>query len=204
MSGRSAIAASATSYASSTVCGTIVLAVCSRSQGQSRRRRFVSSCSSRSESASVKRLRRGGGGAGRGRRRLVADLEVRLRLELLGRVVDPLPHLLLFLLSEELLLDRCLHFGQLRHLLRLDRRQRLDHVPAVGRLDGLPELVGLEREGDLVELGHLAALRDRELATRVLRARVGGVLLGERREARAVQELLVDLVGERLLLDEDV
>ena len=45
------IAASATSYASSTVCGTIVRSVCSRSQGQSRRRRSVSACRSTSASA---------------------------------------------------------------------------------------------------------------------------------------------------------
>ena len=156
----------------------------------------------RERQAATARWRRG---AGRGRRRRVADLVVRLRLEVLRGVVDPLPHLLLLLLPEELLLDRRLHLGQLRR-----RFFVLTGVSAwmtcqpYGRLDRLPELVGLEREGGLVELGHLPALRDRELAARVLRARVGRVLLRERREARAALELLVDLVGERLLLDEDV
>src|SRR6476659_6688967 len=45
------MAASATSYASSTVCGTIVRSVCSRSQGHSRRSRSVSSWRSTSASA---------------------------------------------------------------------------------------------------------------------------------------------------------
>ena len=49
--GSPARAASATSYASSTVCGTIVRSVCSRSQGHSRRRCRVRSWRSRSASA---------------------------------------------------------------------------------------------------------------------------------------------------------
>ena len=63
------------------------------------------------------------------------------------------------------------------------------------RLDGLGQLVRLELEGDLVELGDGLSARDRELPARVLAARVSGVLLRELREVRAALELRVHLVG---------
>src|SRR2546429_7719883 len=99
------MAASATSYASSTVCGTIVRAVCSRSQGQSRRSCSVSCWSSSSASARVT-LARGGGLCRGSRRRLVADLVLGLLREVLLRVVPPVRHRILLLLLQELLLDR--------------------------------------------------------------------------------------------------
>src|SRR5689334_7370990 len=85
----SASAASATSYASSTVCGTIVRSVCSRSHGHSRRSRSVSSWSSTSASARDTPPRLAGGG--RGRRRGARDRRAEIRARLVaGGVVDRL------------------------------------------------------------------------------------------------------------------
>src|SRR5690349_11594173 len=112
-----AIAASATSYASSSVCGTIVRSVCSRSHGQSRRKRSVRDCSSTSASARLKLLR-GGGGCARQRRagvrvRLVADLVLDLAVAVaLLRVLEPLRELIVLLLLRELLPDRRAHLRQ--------------------------------------------------------------------------------------------
>src|SRR5439155_7778108 len=106
-------AASATSYASSTVCGTIVFAVCSRSQGQSRRSRSVSSWSSSSASARAtsargrrvrRRRERRAGIGGRLVARLILDLAaLAVGLRDLG---DPVGHLLIAVLLLELGTDR--------------------------------------------------------------------------------------------------
>src|SRR6476660_4422364 len=105
----------------------MVRAVCSRSQGQSRRSCSVScwsssSASARATSARGRRLRRGSS------RRLVADLVLRLLGEVLLRVVPPARHLVLLLLLQELLLDGRLDLvernrGCLRR--RLHRPERL-------------------------------------------------------------------------------
>src|SRR2546430_9959045 len=92
------MAASATSYASSTVCGTIVRSVCSRSQGQSRRSRSVSAWRSTSASARLnsgrlgRRSREGGAGIWVG---LVTHLvlDPRVAAEELPGVLVPLGHL---------------------------------------------------------------------------------------------------------------
>src|SRR3954469_8448203 len=203
-------AASATSYASSTVCGTIVRAVCSRSQGQSRRSRSVSCCSSSSASAS----KLGGGGLRRrSRGRLVAGLVGRLLRELLPLVVPPAGHLVLLLLLEELLLDRRLDLieGD-RPRLRggLHRAERLNHVPPELRVHGLRNLMRLQPESCLLERSHgleraadCLLLADRQqTATRL--AWIDRVFARERREVAAVLQLVVDRQRERLLLDEDM
>src|SRR5690348_1186883 len=99
------MAASATSYASSSVCGTIVRSVCSRSQGQSRRKRSVSSCRSTSASARLKLLRGGRRAGQRGARvrvRRVADLVLDLAAAVaLLRVLEPLGQLVVLLLLLE-------------------------------------------------------------------------------------------------------
>src|SRR5262245_39940983 len=219
-SSSSASAASATSYASSTVCGTIVAAVCSRSQGQSRRNRSVRRCSSTraaaasppsaaGTSAGRRGLRRNRGR--RGGRRLVARLVGDLaRVVLLHLREEVRPRKLLLLLGE-LQLDLRLDLGEGLLVGRSDRRQRLDDVPAVDALHGLRDRVSLERERGLVERGHglltraaRTAVRDAELAAVLRRARVLRVLLRQRREALPVLELRLDLVCERLAVDEDV
>src|SRR5919108_2859506 len=155
-------AASATSYASSTVCGTIVRAVCSRSQGQSRRSRSVSCCSSSSAAPSeLTRLPRGRGGAGgrlltgilAGRRRvsgLVGDLRAVVVLQLLLPVLDRLGLLVL----KQRLPDRFLDLGERRRLRGrrlLHRPEGLDDVPAELRVHRPRDLVRLERERDALE-----------------------------------------------------
>ena len=75
---------------------------------------------------------------------------------------------------------------------------------AVLRLHGARDGVLRQQERGLVERLDRLAAGNRELAALVLRARVLRVLLGELREVRAVLDLRVQLVGERLLRDEDV
>src|SRR6266545_5055552 len=149
--------ASATSDASSTVCGTIVRSVCSRSHGQSRRSRSVSVWSSTSASARLnllRRCRRRARQRGAGIRvRLVADLVLDLRVAVvLLRVLDPLGHRVVLPLLPELLPDRGLHLAQRRRLRGLDVGKSLDDVIAVLRMDRRRELAFLERERGLVEL----------------------------------------------------
>src|SRR5262245_16472669 len=198
----------------------MVRAVCSRSQGQSRRSRSVSCCSSSSASPSVKCSAGGGRRAGRARRLLAGVLAgrrgVALRVpDLLAvRLLDagqPLVHLLLLVLGEELLADGFLHLRvgrRLRGRAGLDRPERLDDVPAELRVHGLRDLVGRDREGDLLELGHEPALdrgARRQLAAVLGRRSVGRVLLRELRElARVLLQLRVEVVGLRLRLHEDV
>src|SRR3954453_11514545 len=202
------IAASATSYASSTVCGTIVRSVCSRSHGQSRRSRSVSDWSSTSASARLKLLR--SGGRARDRRagirvRLVADLVLDLPVAVaLLRVVEPLRDLVVLLLLLELLPDRRAHLRKRRRRRRLHAGGRLDDVVAVLGVHRLRDLAGLQAERRLVERRHRLALRHRQLSAVRGRSRVLGVLLRELREVPAALQLLVETVGERLLRDEDV
>src|ERR1700704_3514122 len=150
------IAASATSYPSSTVCGTIVRSVCSRSQGQSRRSRSVSSWRSTSASARPNLLGRRRGRA-RERRagiraRLVPDLVLDARLAVAPLLlVDPLRHHIVLLLLLELLLDGRLDLAEGRRLRGLDGGERLDDVVAVLRVDRRSELTCLQAEGGLVE-----------------------------------------------------
>src|ERR1043166_8010327 len=167
----SATAASATSYASSTVCGTIVRAVCSRSQGQSRRSRRVNSCSSSRAAArpSAKLLAGGGSGSARRRRRvagLVRDLAVEVALQL----VRPVRHRLVALLLEQLLLDRGLDLRERRRLRLYDGPERLDDVVAERGLDRARHLARLQQESGLVERGDSLPLGDGQLAADLLRA----------------------------------
>src|SRR5262249_61748847 len=129
----------------------------------------------------------------RGRRRRVARLVRDLALEVLRHLREPaLPgHLLLLL--REVRLDLRLDFLERLRVGRLDRRDRLDDVPAELAVHRLRDLVRLEGERRLVERRHrgdacaaLAAVRDTELAALRSRARVLRVLLRQRREARAV------------------
>src|SRR5262249_50296108 len=173
------MAASATSYASSTVCGTIVRAVCSRSHGQSRRSRSVRCCRARSASASPAscgtEVLAGRGRRRRRRRRLESGLVLdRTRLgEVRAEVLRPLLADLGLLRLRDDLLDLRLDRRERRLLLRLHGRERLDDVPAELRLDRLRDVAGLDREGDLVEWRHRLALREvAQLAARLLRARV--------------------------------
>src|SRR3954469_11432755 len=207
-------AASATSYASSTVCGTIVRAVCSRSQGHSRRSRSVSSWSSTRASASGPGAGLGGGVRRRrrrpriGRRRepdLVLDLLV--AAEALREAAHPVGHRLVLLLLLQLLLDRRRDLLLRRRRARMNGRDGLDHEPPVlcvvhRRVNGV-RLLG---ERDLVELRDRLTLRDGELAAVVLRARVLRELLreGAPRLRVAGLQLRVDRVGAALRLDEDV
>src|SRR3989440_2064973 len=138
------------------VCGTIVRSVCSRSHGQSRRSRSVSTCSSVSASARLKLTRRRGGARERRagiRVRLVADLVLDPPTAVaLLRVLEPLRHLVVLPLLLELLPDRRAHLAERRRRRGLDGGERLDDVVAVLRLDRRRELALLEAEGDLVEL----------------------------------------------------
>src|SRR4051794_34657615 len=210
-----ASAASATSYASSTVCGTIVRAVCSRSHGHSRRRRSVSSWSSTSASARDTGLtggRRGGRRRRAGiRRRLVPDLVLDLLAgaEVLRRRGDPVGHRLVLLLLDQLLLDRARDVLLRSRLTRLDRAERLDDEPRLVLrrvVEGLVHDLGRRRERDLVENRNRLALGERRLAA-VLARRVLRVLLRERAPGLvvAVLQLLVHGVSRGLVLaDEDV
>src|SRR5204863_1836109 len=197
---------------SSTVCGTIVRAVCSRSHGQSLRSRWVSSWSSSSAWLNDT-LARLAGGAGLRGRRLVAGLVLRLLAEVLLGVVPPLVEGVLLLLLLERLLDRRLHLveGDFALLLRrVDRAERLDHVPAEARVHRLRDLVRLQREGGLLERGYrlqLAGnrplLADGEPAAARL-ARVDRVLERQLREVGAVLQLAVDRQRFRVAHDEDL
>src|SRR4029078_12156612 len=206
LAGSSANAASATSYASSTVCGTIVRSVCSRSQGHSRRRCRVRAWRSRTASArltreSLSRRPLLGGvsrSVGHSRRlvaRGVADLAVVGRL----LVLDPLLDLVVALLLQE----ECLDLG-LDLLQRLQRRllrvlDRLDDVVSELRLHGLRDFVRREREGGLLELGHRSLpLDDRVLPTVGDAARVGRVLLDERGKIGTGLQLGIHVIGLRL------
>src|SRR5438552_9323281 len=164
--------------------------VCSRSQGQSRRRRFVSSCSSASASAKLT-LGRGCGG---GRRRRVAGLVVDLLRVLLLRVVDPLRPLVALALLQELLADRRLDVLERRRLRRLHVGESLDDVPAVLRLDRPRDLSLVDEERGLVERTCGLTLHDRELAALRARARILRVLLRQRSEVRSCLDLVVELV----------
>src|SRR5206468_2199766 len=205
-------AASATSYASSTVCGTIVIAVCSRSQGQSRRSRSVSSWSSSSASASATLTVRGRVRRRRERRtgirgRLVTGLILDLAAlaVCLRDLRDPVGHLLIAVLLLELGADR---LCDLRLRRRLDVADELDHEPAVLLgVDGFEERAGLcVGEDGSIELGHVLALLRRVLAADVLRAGILRVLLRQLGDVRAALDLRVDRVRERLLVlaDEDL
>src|SRR5437773_2352100 len=159
------IAASATSYASSTVCGTIVRAVCSRSQGQSRLNRLVSSCSSSRAAASASAngsglLGGGRRGAGR-RRRRVTGLVRNLAVEVLLQLVRPVRHRLVALLLELGLLDRRLDLRERRRLGLLDRPERFDDVVAERGLHRARDLARRQQERGLVERTDGLALRDR-------------------------------------------
>src|SRR6266540_1750644 len=163
-------AASATSYASSTVCGTIVRAVCSRSHGQSRRRRRVSSCSSSMASPRPGTTLLFGGRRGRRRRRRrrVAGLVRDLAVEVLLQLVRPVRHRLVPLLLEELLADRLLDLREGRDLGGLDGPHGLDDVVAELGLYRVGDLSGLQGERGLVERPHGLALGDRQLAADLL------------------------------------
>src|SRR5581483_8301028 len=202
--GSSASAASATSYATSTVCGTIVRGVCSRSHGQSRRSRSVSSWRSRRAAARPDTSARGRRRRGRRRRRRepggVADLPVVLLLQAL----EPLLQRLALLLLQQLLADRRLDLGERRRLALRRVLLGADDVPAELRLDRFRDRPGLERERRLVELGDGLATRDRQLPALRLRARILRVALRQGAEVRAVLQLVVQPIGQRLRLDEDV
>src|SRR5204863_94053 len=227
-SGRSAKAASATSYASSPVCGTIVRAVCSRSQGQSRRSRSVSCCSSSSASASVLPPYADGSAGGRARgllagmlarRRLVAGLVADRLAVVLLHVLLPLLQRLRAVVREQGLADPLLHLRERRRVRgrgRLDRPERLDDVPAEPRVGRLRDLVHGQRERDLLERRVEGAFRVRVLAAGRLRGRsLAGprraelllelrdpgvdVLVGRRLHAHALRFLLVLASGDQRL-----
>src|SRR4026208_1402047 len=133
------------------VCGTIVRAVCSRSQGQSRRSRSVSCWSS---SSADERLKSPGGGPSRRSRRLAAHLVLRPPPEALLRVVPPLREGVLLLLRQLLLFDRRLHLVERvrrRFPGLVDGPAGLNHVPAELRMHRLGDLVRLERKRDPLE-----------------------------------------------------
>src|SRR4051812_30123223 len=196
----------------------MLAAVCSRSQGQSRRSRSVRRCSSRRAAAgsspaviSAGGRRRGGRRRRRGRRRLVARLVLDLALEVLRHLREPgLPRRLL-LLRGEIPLDLRLDLLEGLGVRGLDRAEGLDDVVAVDALHRLRDLVRLERERGLVERGHRlltgtarTSVRDAKFAALGRRAGVLRVLLRESGEARSVFQLRLDLVGEALAVDEDV
>src|SRR5206468_4129953 len=95
---------------------------------------------------------------------------------LVRHLLYPVRHRLALSRSEQSLADRDPYLGERGHLPRLGIRERLDDVPAVNRLHRLRDLTRLEREGDVVELGHVSAPSRGVLATERLRARVLGVL----------------------------
>src|SRR4051794_26228907 len=173
---------------------------------RSRRRTPATGSRARLDS-NVRRLRRAGRGGGRRARRRVAlgvlDLGVQLLLQLLVPVVEGL----LLLGLQELRLDLRLERRVERlDAGRLDRAERLDQVVAELRLDGAADDALRDLEGGLVELGHRLALRDvAQVAALDGRRLVGRVLLGERPELLVrADQLLVELVGQGLLLDQDV
>src|SRR5205823_1810870 len=100
--------------------------------------------------------------------------------------------------------DRLLDLREGRQLGGLDRTERLDDVVAELGLHRMRDLTRPHEERGLVERRDRLALRDRELAAQLLRARVLRVLLRERGEVGAVLNLRVERVGERLALDQDV
>ena len=150
--------------------------------------------------------RRSSSSAGRGGRvrRLEPGGVLDLVLVLLLDVRDPLVDRGVLRLGLELRADLVLDLGERGDRAGLDVRERLDQVVAELRLDRLRQLVGVEREGSLVERGDGLALGDGELAARVLRAGVDRVRLGECREVAAVDELGADPVGVGLGLHEYV
>src|SRR3954471_7945829 len=172
-----AFAASATSYASSTVCGTIVRAVCSRSHGHSRRNRSVSSWSSTRASAratglagrrGVRRgVRRRGRRAGVRARRVPAPvLDLRAGAVLLRGCGDPRGHLLVLLLLLQLLLDRGCDLLLGRRAARLHDPERLDDEPLLVLrrvVERRMHLLRGLRERDLVEDGDRLTLGERRL-----------------------------------------
>src|SRR3954464_14777560 len=159
------LAAAASSYASSTVCGTIERSSCSRSHGHSRRSRRVNASRRRSAStdsadgSSAKLLRRLGGRRGRRRSRLravlavgcgVAALALGLRAPALAEVGHEGVERLLLVLRDERLLDRRLGVGHRLRLGLVDLRDPEDVVAEL-RLDGPHELVLRRRERGRVE-----------------------------------------------------
>src|SRR4051794_18190634 len=136
----------------------MLAAVCSRSQGQSRRSRSVRRCSSRRAAAgsspaviSAGGRRRGGRRRRRGRRRLVAPLVLDLALEVLRHLREPgLPRRLL-LLRGEIPLDLRLALLEGLGGRGFDGAGGLDDVVAVAALPRRRYLVRLERERGLVE-----------------------------------------------------
>src|SRR5207248_11353689 len=107
-------------------------------------------------------------------------------------------------LLQQLLLDRRLDLRERRQLRRLDRAERLDDVVTELRVDRMRDLTGLHQERGLVERRDGLTFRNRQLAALVLRAWILRILLRELGEVRAVLNLRVQLVRERLTLDEDV
>src|SRR5262245_55917423 len=80
-----------------------------------------------------------------------------------------------------------------------------DDVPAELALERLADLALLQFEGRLLELRHhLPAREEAEFAALVLRARVLGMLLGQLRKIGPVRQLLVEIAGLVLAVDQNM
>src|SRR5262245_61596870 len=79
----------------------------------------------------------------------------------------------------------------------------LDDVPAELRLEGLPDLSGLEFEGRLLELRHHLSTREKaEFSALVFRAGILGMFPGKGGKITAVQDFFEQFAGFVLVLNQ--